>query len=249
MPGRRRAHGGAAVAPGALRPALERRRLSLGPARRRRARLRLHAVREPDPRGRDLRQRRIRQNDRDRRSPTRSARPSCCSRSRSAAGALFDRVRKAGRGPQLQRALGVIMILTALAILTNLDVNFDQFVAEHIPNVNLTASLECSGNGHRPPARDHRPPGQVRARQRIRGVRRLATSKLHAAARDASQATLLADARSCPRWHRARIHGNRRIGSTRRATARSRSPRCAAASCWSTSGPTRASTASARFPT
>jgi cytochrome c biogenesis protein CcdA/thiol-disulfide isomerase/thioredoxin len=57
---------------------------------------------------------------------------------------LFDRVRKAGRGPLLQRALGVIMIITAVAIITNLDVNFDQFVAQHIPDVNLTASLECS---------------------------------------------------------------------------------------------------------
>jgi cytochrome c biogenesis protein CcdA/thiol-disulfide isomerase/thioredoxin len=57
---------------------------------------------------------------------------------------LFDRVRKAGRGPLLQRALGTIMIVTAVAIITNLDVNFDQFVAQHIPDVNLTASLECS---------------------------------------------------------------------------------------------------------
>jgi cytochrome c biogenesis protein CcdA/thiol-disulfide isomerase/thioredoxin len=57
---------------------------------------------------------------------------------------LFDRVRKAGRGPLLQRALGTIMILTALAIIANLDVNFDQFVAQHIPDVNLTAGLECS---------------------------------------------------------------------------------------------------------
>lgn len=57
---------------------------------------------------------------------------------------LFDRVRRAGRGPLLQRALGAIMILTAVAIIANLDVNFDQFVAEHIPDVNLTASLECS---------------------------------------------------------------------------------------------------------
>jgi cytochrome c biogenesis protein CcdA/thiol-disulfide isomerase/thioredoxin len=57
---------------------------------------------------------------------------------------LFDRVRKAGRGPLLQRALGTIMILTAVAIIANLDVNFDQFVAQHIPDVNLTASLECS---------------------------------------------------------------------------------------------------------
>src|SRR6204780_5492929 len=57
---------------------------------------------------------------------------------------LFDRVRKAGRGPLLQRVLGTIMILTAVAILTNQDVKFDQFVAQHIPDVNLTASLECS---------------------------------------------------------------------------------------------------------
>jgi cytochrome c biogenesis protein CcdA/thiol-disulfide isomerase/thioredoxin len=57
---------------------------------------------------------------------------------------LFDRVRAAGRGPLLQRALGTIMILTAVAIIANLDVNFDQFVAQHIPDVNLTAALECS---------------------------------------------------------------------------------------------------------
>src|ERR1700733_1613789 len=57
---------------------------------------------------------------------------------------VFDRVRRAGRGPMLQRALGVIMILTAVVIVTNLDVNFDQFVAQHIPDVNLTATLECS---------------------------------------------------------------------------------------------------------
>jgi cytochrome c biogenesis protein CcdA/thiol-disulfide isomerase/thioredoxin len=72
---------------------------------------------------------------------------------------LFDRVRRAGRGPLLQRALGTIMILTAIAILANLDVNFDQFVAQHIPDVNLTASLECSStvtgrlhqiSGHQP---------------------------------------------------------------------------------------------------
>src|SRR5947209_9988095 len=39
---------------------------------------------------------------------------------------VFDRVRAAGRGPALQRALGAIMVLTAIAIITNLDVNFDQ---------------------------------------------------------------------------------------------------------------------------
>jgi cytochrome c biogenesis protein CcdA/thiol-disulfide isomerase/thioredoxin len=57
---------------------------------------------------------------------------------------VFERVRAAGRGPVLQRALGLIMVLTAVAIITKLDVNFDQFVAEHIPDVNLTAALECS---------------------------------------------------------------------------------------------------------
>jgi cytochrome c biogenesis protein CcdA/thiol-disulfide isomerase/thioredoxin len=57
---------------------------------------------------------------------------------------LLGRVRRAGRGPAVQRALGVIMILTAGAILTNLDVNFDQFVAQNIPDVNITAALECS---------------------------------------------------------------------------------------------------------
>jgi cytochrome c biogenesis protein CcdA/thiol-disulfide isomerase/thioredoxin len=57
---------------------------------------------------------------------------------------LLERIRRAGRGPALQRALGLIMVLTAVAILTNLDVNFDQFVAQNIPNVNLTAGLECS---------------------------------------------------------------------------------------------------------
>src|ERR1700693_1572164 len=42
---------------------------------------------------------------------------------------LFERVRRAGRGPQLRRALGVVMILTAVAIITSADVKFDMFVA------------------------------------------------------------------------------------------------------------------------
>jgi cytochrome c biogenesis protein CcdA/thiol-disulfide isomerase/thioredoxin len=57
---------------------------------------------------------------------------------------LFDRIRRAGRGPALQRTLGAIMVITAVAIATELDVNFDQYVAQHIPEVNLTASLEKS---------------------------------------------------------------------------------------------------------
>jgi cytochrome c biogenesis protein CcdA/thiol-disulfide isomerase/thioredoxin len=57
---------------------------------------------------------------------------------------LLDRVRAAGRGPAVQRAMGAVMLLTALAIVTNLDVSFDQLVAREIPQVSLTASLERS---------------------------------------------------------------------------------------------------------
>jgi len=107
---------------------------------------------------------------------------------------LFERVRRAGRGPALQRALGAIMVVTAIAIATNLDVNFDQFVAQHIPDVNLTASLECSEtvtkhlheiSGHQPkfaPANGSSACGG-------------SGSSVRAAPANASQATLLADAR------------------------------------------------------
>src|ERR1700728_1314592 len=44
---------------------------------------------------------------------------------------LLDRVRRAGRGPVLQRALGVVMVATAVVIMTNLDVSLDQYIAQH----------------------------------------------------------------------------------------------------------------------
>jgi len=111
---------------------------------------------------------------------------------------VFDRVRKAGRGPLLSRALGVVMILTGIAILTNLDVNFDQFVAEKIPNVNLTASLECSKSvtGRLHEITGHRTKFiPANGSTDCEGGH---TSTIHPAARDASQATLLADARALP---------------------------------------------------
>jgi cytochrome c biogenesis protein CcdA/thiol-disulfide isomerase/thioredoxin len=96
---------------------------------------------------------------------------------------LFDRVRAAGRGPALQRTLGIVMIVTALAIVVGVDVDFDQYVAEHIPNVNLTAGLEKSK------AVESRLP-QVTGH-----TAKFATgSKTATAPRNASQATLLADA-------------------------------------------------------
>jgi cytochrome c biogenesis protein CcdA/thiol-disulfide isomerase/thioredoxin len=96
---------------------------------------------------------------------------------------LFDRVRAAGRGPALQRTLGTVMIVTALAIIVGFDVDFDQYVAEHIPNVNLTAGLEKSK------AVESRLP-------EITGhtAKFVSGSKTATAPRDASQATLLSDA-------------------------------------------------------
>ncbi len=111
---------------------------------------------------------------------------------------VFDRVRKAGRGPALQRVLGTIMILTAVAIITNLDVNFDEFIAEKIPDVNLTASLECSKTvtsrldeitGHK---------AKFVAANGSSDCEGSGTTTVHPAARNASQATLLAAAHQLP---------------------------------------------------
>ena len=110
---------------------------------------------------------------------------------------LMDRARRAGRGPALQRVLGTVMIVTGLAIATGLDVNFDQLIAQHIPNVNLTAGLECSSTvterldqitGHKP--RFHVANGSSSCEG--------SSSTLRVAAHGASQATLLADASMLP---------------------------------------------------
>ena len=110
---------------------------------------------------------------------------------------LFDRVRRAGRGPMLQRGLGVIMILTAAAILANLDVNFDQFVARNIPDVNLTASLECSSTVT---GRLHEITGRHAKFAPANGSSACAGSAtaVHTAAPTASRASLLAAARALP---------------------------------------------------
>ena len=107
------------------------------------------------------------------------------------------------------------MILTAVAILTNLDVNFDQFVAQHIPNVNLTASLECSSTvtsrlheitGRQPkfvPANGSSACGGSSTKV----TRRRATPARRAWSPTPASSTDLGD--------RPGIHGNRRTGSTR----------------------------------
>lgn len=96
---------------------------------------------------------------------------------------LFDRVRAAGRGLALQRTLGVVMLATALAIVVGVDVRFDQYVAEHIPNVNLTAGLEKSKavESRLPEITGH-------------GAKFATGAKTPTAPRNASDAVLLADA-------------------------------------------------------
>jgi cytochrome c biogenesis protein CcdA/thiol-disulfide isomerase/thioredoxin len=96
---------------------------------------------------------------------------------------LFDRIRAAGRGVALQRTLGVVMLVTALAIVGGVDVRFDQYVAEHIPNVNLTAGLEKSKavESRLPEIRGH-------------GAKFATGTKTPTAPRNASDAVLLADA-------------------------------------------------------
>ena len=110
---------------------------------------------------------------------------------------VFERVRRAGRGPALQRALGIIMIATAIAILANLDVSFDQLIAQHIPNVNLTASLECSSTitGRLPEITGrHARFTPANGSASCEG----SASKLHPVAHSASEARLVQVAKSLP---------------------------------------------------
>jgi cytochrome c biogenesis protein CcdA/thiol-disulfide isomerase/thioredoxin len=60
--------------------------------------------------------------------------------------ALAGRVRGAGRGPGLQRALAAVLIVTGVAMAANLDVRFQSAIADHLPAalVNPTHSLETS---------------------------------------------------------------------------------------------------------
>ena len=60
--------------------------------------------------------------------------------------ALAARLRGAARGPGLQRALAAVLVLTGIAMATNLDVRFQSAIADHLPAalVNPTNSLETS---------------------------------------------------------------------------------------------------------
>ena len=60
--------------------------------------------------------------------------------------ALAGRLRDAGRGPGVQRALAAVLVLTGIAMATNLDVRFQSAIADHLPAglVNPTHGLETS---------------------------------------------------------------------------------------------------------
>jgi cytochrome c biogenesis protein CcdA/thiol-disulfide isomerase/thioredoxin len=60
---------------------------------------------------------------------------------------LLDKLRAAGRGPAVQRVLGVVMVATAILVATDLDVRFQTALANDFPAflTNPTRSLERSG--------------------------------------------------------------------------------------------------------
>ena len=61
--------------------------------------------------------------------------------------ALLDRVRRAGRGPVVQRTLAGVLIATGVAMSLSLDTRFQTALANHVPDalVNPTKALEDTG--------------------------------------------------------------------------------------------------------
>jgi cytochrome c biogenesis protein CcdA/thiol-disulfide isomerase/thioredoxin len=61
--------------------------------------------------------------------------------------ALVSRIRRAGHGPAVQRALGGLLVATAVAMAADLDVRFQTVLANDLPSVvsNPTGALERSG--------------------------------------------------------------------------------------------------------
>ena len=60
---------------------------------------------------------------------------------------VLDRLRAAGRGPAVQRGLGIVLVATAVAVATDLDVRFQTALANDFPSflTNPTHALERSG--------------------------------------------------------------------------------------------------------
>jgi cytochrome c biogenesis protein CcdA/thiol-disulfide isomerase/thioredoxin len=57
---------------------------------------------------------------------------------------IFDRLRRSGHRLAVQRTLGAVLVVTAVVLATQLDVKLDQWIAQNIPNVNITAFVDNS---------------------------------------------------------------------------------------------------------
>jgi cytochrome c biogenesis protein CcdA/thiol-disulfide isomerase/thioredoxin len=57
---------------------------------------------------------------------------------------VFDRLRRSGHRVAVQRTLGAVLVLTAVVLATMLDVKLDEWIAQNIPNVNITAFVDNS---------------------------------------------------------------------------------------------------------
>src|SRR6201999_3420165 len=83
--------------------------------------------------------------------------------------AVIERIRRTARGYVVERALGVVLILTAVVMVTNLDVRFEESLAKDtsLPAflVDPTRSLENS-NAVQNRLASLRPPSQFAARQK-----------------------------------------------------------------------------------
>ena len=148
--------------------------------------------------------------------------------------AVLDRIKRVARGQIVERALGVVLLATGVADgvqprrplrgRLGKDTSLPAFLTDP------TQRLETL----------ERRPERARVAAAGVAVRRAPEG------RRAPNAGVASRCRRCRTSARRRTSPTPRTGSTRRATGRCRSPACAVTSCWSTSGPTRASTASAR---
>ena len=167
------------AAPVAVRAAHARRRLRLGPARRRRARLRLHAVRGADPRRGHHGQRGHRAVGRGRarvrgRVGGRAARalPRRPARAR-------PRPARPGAAPRVQRGMGAVMLATALAHRHERRRELRPARRAADPRGQRHRVARALGRGREAPARDQRPQAEVHRRRVPAGdARRTPTAPL-----------------------------------------------------------------------
>ena len=147
---------------------------------------------------------------------------------------VLERLRRTGRGPGLQRALGAVMVVTALAMFANLDVRFTTALANDFPAflTNPTRGLERSDA----------------VEERLAALRgsRASTPIASRQSRPVRTPPILRRATRCSATRRT--SRTTRNGSTPLVGRGSRSRTCAGGWCSWTSGPTPASTASAPSP-